>query len=277
MTLFKFQFLAKSNCFHFLCVFLLLITAFGLLNSSCSKPPAFQSLTEADQFKYGKEQIRRRHYSTSIQWFDRFVRIHSGSAVRDSAMYLLGQAHFGLEEYLLAAAEFERLVKDLPNSLIADAAMYQAAMSYYKMSPSYEHDQANTVKAIEKFQRLTEDYPNSKYVPAANKGIADCRSKLARKTYKNGELYQKLEDYDAAIIYFDNVEKLYFDTEWAALSLFGKGICYVKKKDIPNAKQAFQEFLTKYPTHAFARDVREKLSDISREKKPPQETKTTSR
>lgn len=256
---------------------LLLILAFWIVDSSCSKPPPFQSLSEADQFKFAKDQLRRNHYTTAMQWLDRFVRIHSGSAVRDSAMYLLGEAHFGVEEYLLAVSEYERLIKDLPNSSLADDAMYKAALSYFKMSPSYFHDQANTILAINKFQRLTEDFPNSPFVIEANKKIAECRSKLARKTYKNGELYQKLEDYDAAIIYFDNIDKLYFDTEWAPLALYGKGECLIRKKEYANAKQIFETFMEKYPKHSYANEVRGKLNEIGKEKKAPQEVKTTSK
>ena len=263
----------KVSIFHSINAILVLI----VFIISCSKPPPFDSLTEYGQFQFAKESLRKRKYTTASLFLERFLLVHPASAVRDSVMYLLGETRFQIEQYLLASSEFDRLIKDLPNSALVDDAMYKTGMCFFKMSPNYERDQEYTRLAIQKFQRLAEEYPDSQYLKDVNEKIALLRLKLAKKEFSVGQLYQKMEYPDAAIISYDRILTVFYDTEWAPLALSGKGECLMKLKKFVEANEIFKEFLEKYPKHMMANAVQDKLKRSSKRIPAEDEIKTSSR
>ncbi len=217
-------------------------------------------MSEYEQFQYIKECVRKNKLTTAKQWLNQFLVVHPGSVVRDSVRYLLGETYYRLDQFILAANEYDRLVAELPNSPIADDAAYKRAMCYYEMSPGSQRDQENTQKAILYFQRLLEDYPDTEYLKEVNDKILEMRSKLGRKWYETGRLYQKMDDYKAAIITYSQVLKDYFDSRWAPLALRGKGECHMELKEYGEAKESFEDFLTRYPQHQDAAIVKEELA-----------------
>ena len=231
---------------------------------SCSKPPPFNSMSEYEQFQYIKECVQKNRLTTAKQWLNQYLVVHPGSVVRDSVRYLLGETYYRLEQYILAASEYDHLTTEMPNSSIADDASYKKALCYFKMSPGYQRDQEYTQKAILYFQRLSEYYPNTEYIEDVNAKILELRGKLGRKRYETGKLYQKMGDFQAAVITYSQVLKEFFDSKWAPLALRGKGECHVKLKEYVEAKESFEDFLTRFPKHQDAAMVKEELTGVEK-------------
>lgn len=231
---------------------------------SCSKPPPFNSMSEYEQFQYIKECIRKNKLTTGKQWLNQFLVVHPASAVRDSVRYLLGETYYRLSQYILAANEFDRLVAELPNSPLADDAAYKRSMCYYKMSPGFHRDQEYTYKAILYFQRMLEDFPDTEYLDEVNEKMQEMRGKLARKRYETGRLYHKMSDYRAAVLTYSQVLKEFYDSKWAPLALKGKGECHMELKEFGDAKESFQDFLTRYPKHEDVPAVKSALARAER-------------
>ncbi len=172
--------------------------------------------------------------------------------------------HYNLKEYLLAADSFEELYHRFPRSKLVPDAMYMVGESYYKLSPKYQLDQSYTEKAIDNLQGFIDYYPEyTERVQEAQDLIDLCREKLAHKEYANGIIYLKMKDYSSAIIYFRLIIDMYYDTEWAPLSVYQMGISFLKDEQFDEAESAFRVFIAKYPEHNWLPKVQAELKELT--------------
>ena len=77
--------------------------------------------------------------------------------------------------------------------------------------------------------------------------IKELRNKLALKEYKSAELYIVMENYKAAIVYYDNIMNEYFDTDFVDDALLGKINALYLKKQYFQANDEIKKFKTRYP------------------------------
>jgi outer membrane protein assembly factor BamD len=89
-------------------------------------------------------------------------------------------------------------------------------------------------------------YPTNKLTPKADVKIMELRNKLAYKDYISGKLYLKIDDYKAAIFYFDHVLEEFFDTKYADDALYGKIQALINRKKYEIAKNEIERFEKKF-------------------------------
>jgi outer membrane protein assembly factor BamD len=234
----------------FSAIILALILIFTL---SCSKHTKKELLSAEDSFHQAMGKFNRGKYLDAKEAFTVVTLNYSGSSIIDSAQYYLAESHFHLKEYILAAAEYERVLMQYPSSPLVDDAKYKIGLCYFKLSPSYGRDQSYTKQCVDEFQEFTEDYPQSDLIPEVMKMLFVTRTKLAKKTYKSGELYFRLSDYESALLYFDAVLDNYYDTDFASEALLKKGESLIKMKKFTEAQTIFDKLREKYP-HCSAVD-----------------------
>jgi outer membrane protein assembly factor BamD len=215
-----------------------------------------------DQFEIAKRKYQEKDWSDAIIEFQKMIFNYPGFAKADSAQFLLSMSYYNDKEYPLAAGEFNKMVFSFPTSPLTDDAMFYAGICALKQSPGSEMDQEYSHLAIERFQSFLDEYPESELVPQAEKKLLEAQSKLAKKTYKSGELYVKMKDYDAALIYLNEVADLYDGTPWAAQAFFLIGEVYLKQKKVDRAKESFQEFIEKYPQHKLTDKAKKRINEI---------------
>ena len=238
----------------------IILTAAIVLLTACASHKRGAILSPEAAFHKAMEKFDRGKYLDAMEELTVIILNYSGSSIIDSAQYYLGESHYRMKEYIIAASEFQRLVDQYPSSPIVDNAKYKIGMCYYKLSPSYGLDQEYTAKCIEEFQEFTEYFPASELVPEVMEKMFQARSKIAMKTYKSGELYFKMKDYDSAIIYFDIVLENYYDTIYAPRSLLLTGESYLRMKKIEDAQIALEKLLDKYPDSPEAQEAKTHLN-----------------
>ena len=244
---------------------LLLFVAALLFNCAGTRP---QPNWSAEQyFHYAKKLFDDEDYYEASDQFTVVTLRYPASAIADSAQYYLAESHFKMKEYLIAAAEYEKLINNMPHSKLVPLAEYKLALSYYKLSPRPELDQEYTRKAIRQFQLFIEENPTSPLKDDALKKIAELRNKLAEKQYKNADIYRKMHEYKAAIIYYDLVLQNYYDTDWADDAQLGKIETYLEMDDLASAQKEIEKFKAQFPNSKLMKKV-EKLA-----KKIPEEVK----
>ena len=240
----------------------LIVWTFG----GCNKETVnLAKMTPEEQFVYAKKIFDKKDYYKAKMQFMLITMNNPGNKIVEKAQFYLAESYYYLKEYITAIEEYKKLIRSLPTSPYVDDASYKIGMCYYKLSPGYALDQEYTIKAITQFQRFLEDYPDSKLKPEVEKKLAECRNKLAKKEYKNGELYRKMGYYRAAVISFENVLENYYDTKFADDALYWKGECLRRAGRFKEAEKAFSEFLTKYPKDNRVEKVKKKLEDIKKE------------
>ena len=221
--------------------FIVLIIALGW---GCAASIKREEIIDGEfYFTRGTKMMKKKDYTKAIEDFQIVVESYRGSAIVDSAQYMLGEAHFIVEEYLTAAFEFERVYIDFPSSSLAPQAQYKKALCYYMESPKAILDQENTRLAIGEFNRFIDNYPTHELVGDAQKKIKELTEKIAYKEYLNAELYRVSKhldgNLDAALIYYQHVIKDYPNSIWTDYARFGIGQVYFEKKEYDKAKEMF--------------------------------------
>jgi outer membrane protein assembly factor BamD len=234
-------------------LFLILITALGLWGCSSSYDTA--SMYPGQRFQFAMKLFNNRNYEDALKEFQAIVLQYPGNAVVDSAQFYLGETRFQRDEYIMAAYEFSRLIKNMPASKMVPEAQYMLAECYYRLSPDYSLDQKYTRKAIEELQAFIDFFPTNPKVPDAEKKIAEMNEKLAHKDYYTAYIYTKLEYYNAALIYYDDVIDNYHDTPYASLAFYDKIKLLVNRKRNDEALAGISKFLEKYPDDSHVQEL----------------------
>ena len=86
----------------------------------------------------------------------------------------LGDAHYGLEEYVVARGRYERVVDDYPGSAYVEEARFKIARCSYASAYPYDRDQSETEQAIRLLTDFARDYPASRFKPELDAAMADC-------------------------------------------------------------------------------------------------------
>lgn len=243
---------------------IVVLLMFSISLYSCSSADKTDINTDDPDRAYSiaKRNYDKKDYQQAIQDFSYIKVRFSGSKVVDKAQYYLAMSHYKREEYILAAYEFDYLLKNYPTSEFSEQGRYDLAMCYYKLSPVYDLDQTYTRYAITSFQLFLELYPNSKLAPDAEAKVDALRNKLAQKTFMSAEVYKKMDDYKAAILYYDQVLTEYFDSDFADDALYEKIVLLSDRKKYEEATEEIIRFEEKFSSSPYLGKVRSIKSRI---------------
>ncbi|MFQ6676634.1 MAG: outer membrane protein assembly factor BamD [Fidelibacterota bacterium] len=194
----------------------LLAAAGCLLWYSCAGTRVDEEVDDlAARFDRGMELYNKEKYYRAREIFEDVLIRGRHTDLGDDAQFYLAQSYFYNKEYLMAINEYDRLVRQMGYSPYVEESRFRICESYARLSPKYYHDQAYTLKAIEKFQEFIEDYPRSQYRKQSVESIRILRDKMARKLYESAVLYVKMEEYDSAVLYLEQLLESYYDTGFA--------------------------------------------------------------
>ncbi len=249
----------------------------GLLAAACgSKKDVTQYMTSKEHFEYAMRFFQKKNWTKAQEEFSLVTYKYSGSDVADDAQYYIGECNFKLKDYVSAASEFDRLVTSYPKSEWVEMAMYRLVLCYYDLSPGYALDQRFTLDALNAIQNFLDLFPHSERRSEVEKYHTEIKIKLAKKHFESANIYRKLGEYDAAIVYYDQVITDYYDGPFVTEAQYWKGYCYFKTKDYAKARLVLLRFLdAKDADPDRVKDAKEVLEEIG--KKQTQLDNTASR
>jgi len=249
----------KIRCLFTLTV---VVTAY-MLSAQCASSQKTE-LSAKDRYQLASKYLEKKEYAKAIEEFQTLVYNFPGSEWVDDAQYGLAESYFLSGDYVNALFEYERIVNDFSMSPFAEKAQFKIAMCYFKQSLDASLDQEDTYRALEAFANFLEDYPNSTLAEEARAKYSACRAKLAEKAYKNGELYLKMDQYGAALLYFREVLDRYGDTPWVRYAQFGIGRAFLKQGKRDEARRAFEKVVQNGTDERLKRKATQKLKEIEK-------------
>jgi outer membrane protein assembly factor BamD len=233
----------------------LLLLFIPFIIAGCSSSFDTTNLGPGERLSHAQKLYYDEDYLDALNEFQNIILQFPGNAVIDDAQYYLGLTRYKRGEYILAAFEFSRLIKTMPASEFVPDAQYMLAQSYYELSPVYNLDQTYTKKSIEEFQAFIDFFPANERVTEAEKKINELNSKLAQKEFNNAVIYEKMEYYNAAIIYYNNVSELYHDTKYAPTALYNRIQLLVNRGRTKEAVGDIDKFMQRYPENINIREL----------------------
>lgn len=242
-----------------------LVLSFCVVLFSCSGKGVKTQLAPRDQYNEAMEYYNKGKYFKAQMNLQKIIYSYPGQTFIDTAQFYLGMSLYEMGNRHEAIGEFHKLLSAYPVSDFADDAYYQIGECYFEESPHYALDQEDTYSAIDEFSMFINKFPNSPFVSSAREKLNLLYDKLAKKMYKNGELYLKIGSYEPALEYFQQVRDNYPNTEWAKYAFYYSGEAQMKIDKTEEAIQTFENFVITFPDHKLAKKARrniEKLKDI---------------
>lgn len=242
----------------------LILLILSMLIWNCSSSIDTTTLTAEQHLEYAKKLMLDEEYDDAVKEFQSILLQYTGSSISDDAQYFLGFTYFKKEQYLLSAYEFSKVIKDFPASDFVQDAQFMLGESYFQLSPDFQLEQSYTKKAIEEFQAFIEFFPTHPKVDEAEKKISELYSKFAEKEYQNAIIYEKMEYYNAAIQYFENVKNTYFDSKFAPLAQYRLINLLILKNKKDEALRNIADYIKKYPNDDNVEDLKELSQELEK-------------
>jgi outer membrane protein assembly factor BamD len=167
-----------------------------------------------------------------------------GHPVMDTTRYYMGMAYLKTKNPIEAQVEFERLIQDYPHSPFAIEAKFRKALAVFKESNPPDRDQSKTRDAIYLLTSFIETHPNSPFADSAKVYLDSAQEKLAQKTFKNARFYEKVDEPEAAYLYYK--------------SLLDE---YPQSKYVPQALLNMAEILVELDRRNEAKDILDRLAE----------------
>ena len=157
----------------------------------------------------GVNLIKKEEYAKAVGKFAEVTENYPFDPLALVAAVKLGDAYFGKKDYVMAASTYENFVSAHPEDENAPYVLLRLGESYENLSLSIDRDQANTLKAIEKYTFLKNRYPRSNYAKQVDERMKRLEQKLADREMYVGEFYYRTNQYNAAIVRLEYYLKKY--------------------------------------------------------------------
>jgi outer membrane protein assembly factor BamD len=245
----------------------LYLSLFCLILTSCKNE--FEKIRASGDvnamMKKALEYYDKGEYQKAQTLFELVMPSIKGRPELEGISYKYAYTHFYDKTFTTASFYFKNFATTFANSPLREEAEYMSAFSEYKQSPTHRLDQESSSKAIDGFQTFVNNFPESKRVKDCNKLIDELRKKLELKAYEEGELYFKIERYQAAVQVFENLLRDYPETASAesvrftivkAQYLLAENSVYEKQAErYKLVVEKYKDFVDKYPKSKFTKDA----------------------
>lgn len=247
----------------FLGVLLMLISCGEYQKVLKSEDVGLKYSTAEKLYDEAKEEDSKSKYRKALRLFEQIVPQYRGKPQGEKVTFLFADTYYQLGDDYLAGYQFERFTQAYPNSEKIEEAAFKSAKSYFFLSPRYDLDQTETLKAITELQKYIDSYPDGENLEEANKLATELRVKLEKKSYQIAwEYYNKGEaglpgqNYKAAIVAFTNFlsdypgspfrEKAFYYRFASAYELAVNSYEFLKKERLTEAQTYYNNYIRYY-------------------------------
>jgi outer membrane protein assembly factor BamD len=236
--------------------FLVLIPLLG----GCAGNDLPVDATPEDILTHAQRKLDEEEYFDAAEALEYFLRSHPGTASTPLAKLRLGDARFGLEEYVLAEAQYQDIVADFPASPHVEESRFKIARCSWASALPYYLDQTETERALGLLEEFRRDYPESRWLPDAEAAIAQARERLSRGEYESGRFYEERRRFKPAAIQYKFVVERYPETPWAPKAALGLANMYAARQRVEDAEAWYRRVAEDWPDTDEARLAREALA-----------------
>jgi len=235
----------------------------GLLGGCATSQPDFAipPTSTDDPLAQAKASLASGNELQASERLTKFLEQNPGSIHVDEANYLLGQAHLGMKDPVLASDYFQKVTRDFPTSSLAGESSYYLAVCYDRLSRPSALDQDWTERAIGAYRLFQVKYPEHARAADALARIVVLEDRLAQKSYETGTLYLKMGRPVSAEVYFRRVLDEFPQSSYACRASIGLGQAFMKRFQWEQAAVQLQQAVDACPEQPSASRARELLEE----------------
>lgn len=196
----------------------ILISLYIILMMNCGSKSSLLDENIAERFNLGMEYFEKEKYLKAEIEFNYLILNNPGSKLSLDAQYYLAESMFYQEKYDESIVEYMRYSRFSDDPIKIETAEFKSCKASFLLSNNFLHDLGSAPELMDKLQVFIEKFPESNYSSDIEGFFSEIRERLAKKEYEAGRLYLKIEEYESALIYFNEVITLYYDTKYADLA-----------------------------------------------------------
>ena len=239
----------------------------------------FQKVLKADDLSLkndaAMEYYEQKKFKKASQLFAQLKDGYRTKPQAERIIFFYANCLLETKNYILSAYEFETFIKAYPKSQKVDDAYFLMAYSYYKSSPKFSLDQADTDKALDQIQEFINRYPNSERLRDANSMAEELRLKKEKKGFEIAKQYHTIKDYKASIKSLDNFiadnpgtnfrESALLIQFKSAATLALNSVDYKKLSRLEDSKSKYENFTRLYPESQYLTEAKKIFDQVVEE------------
>ncbi len=164
-----------------------------------------------------------------------------GHNAYDSMLYYQAKTLLALKKYEESKTEFDRIVQTYPSSPFYEESYYRVGYTMFLASPASELDQTSTKEAQSRLKDFVETFPNSSLIDSARLYIAKADDKFAEKEFSSARFYEKIDQFDAAIVYYRVLINEYPQSKFVSQALLSTAEDLVKTNRTSEAASVLED------------------------------------
>jgi outer membrane assembly lipoprotein YfiO len=161
----------------------------------------------------------------------------SGSPNMDTILYYLGMSYYNMKMYVEARSALDRLSSDFPDSPFYHDASFRSAMTVFKQSNTSNRDQKDTYEAIRLFNDYLDVNQHGPIADSVRLYLGKAKEKLEEKEYKNAFFYQRMKEYESAIVCYRSFISQYPESKFTEQAQLNIAESFIK---LEQQAQAFE-------------------------------------
>jgi len=179
---------------------ILLFSCFVVLLTACSDYAKIVKGSDYSQkFVTANALYDQKDFDKAIVLYEQIYQHAPKSGEGELSYYRMAQAYYEIEDYYMAQYYYSSYMQRFPYSDKSEEILFMIAMCSVKNSPEHTLDQTETELAISNVQQFVDRYPGSYLVDSCNLIIDQLRFKLERKEFETVQLYDRTENFKAAV------------------------------------------------------------------------------
>ena len=186
----------------FFTLLLLTILAGACATGGPKQPPTGTSEPDKFLFDRGTENLGRKRWLVSREYFRQLVDSYPTSRYRADAKLGIGDAFLGEhsgESFVLAINEYREFLNFYPTHERAHYAQYQLAMAYFNQMRSPMRDQTETRDAIRELNTYITRYADKPLIGEARQKLREAKDRLADWDVGVAVHYYRIKWYPGAV------------------------------------------------------------------------------
>jgi outer membrane protein assembly factor BamD len=170
--------------------------------SGATKPPTGTADPDKFLFDRGTDNLNRRRWIVSREYFRQLVDSYPQSPYRADAKLGIGDTYLGErspESYVLAINEFREFLNFYPTHKRAHYAQFKLAMAHFYQMKDAMRDQTETRDAIRELQTYVTKYADQPLAAEARQHLREAKDRLDSWHVGVAEHYFRIKWYPGAI------------------------------------------------------------------------------
>ncbi len=225
---------------------LLLISGISLF-SGCSSSEK-KSDTAEGAYALAQDYDKDERYEEAIRRYQEVKNKFPYSKFATQSEMAIADVYFKQESFAEAQVAYQAF-KDLhPKHPQIDYVTYRLALSFYNQLPStVDRDLSLAQSTIQYFDEVVSRYPNSEYVKDSTEKKNATLKMLAGKEEYIADFYFKRENFDSALIRYENLLKKYPGLGFDAKALARAAVSAARAGEPDRSRKHLAELESKFP------------------------------